>query len=135
VAGVAPEDVLVDRTNKRAQVRAAPLPGADLASYRALEARVAAAEQGWTLILVPPAAPLPNVDFEEGEPSEAGARALATAAWAAQRLNLPVGVAGDDAEAVTEALEAQGVTVRPLASDGDSGARLSWVAPVAEAQE
>lgn len=131
-AGVAPDQVLLDRVNRRAQVRAAPLPGASLASYRALEERVAAAESGWRVALVPPPAPLPAIEYQgEGEeraPTEAGAEALATAAWAAQRLGLPVGAGGDDAEAAAQALRDQGVAVTVGEGEGP-GARLSWLPP------
>ena len=40
-AGVSPNAVTVDRDHKRATVAAAPLPGADLDTYRALESRAA----------------------------------------------------------------------------------------------
>ncbi len=131
VAGVAPDQVTVDRVNRRALVRAAPLPGADLAAYRALEARVAASEEGWAIALVPPPLPLPEVEFEGQEPTEAGAGALATAAWAAQRLRLPVGASGADAEAVAESLRSQGVRVT-VSEGAGPGARLEWQTPNAE---
>jgi uncharacterized hydrophobic protein (TIGR00271 family) len=134
VAGVSPDEVLVDRANSRAQVRAAALPGADLASYRALEARVAASERAWTIALVPPPAPLPKIAFEDGQPDAA---ALATAAWAARRLNLPVGVSGGSeahAEAVIAALREAGVDARR--SEGGGGAvELRWLAPRVAAEE
>lgn len=133
VAGIPQDQVLLDRVNRRALVRAVPLPGADLASYRALEARVAAAEEGWTIALVPPPAPLPEVEFDGEAPTDAGAEALATAAWAARRLGLPVGVSGDDAEAVAETLRAQGVIATVTEGEG-SGARLTWLPPGAQAE-
>jgi uncharacterized hydrophobic protein (TIGR00271 family) len=131
VAGVEPDRVLIDGKAKRALVRAAPLPGADLASYRALESRVAAAEPGWIINLIPPPAPLPEIAFDGDTPSEAGMRALATAVWAARRLGLPVRVSGspERAERIAAALTQGGVeaSVEP---DGEGGAvRLSWAAP------
>ena len=134
VAGVGPDQVIVDLVNRRALVRAAPLPGADLASYRALEARVAAAEQGWRIALVPPPAPLPNVEFEGAAPSEAGDEALATAIWAARRLGLPVDVSGEDAGAIAARLREQGV-VTSVSEGGGPGARLVWRTPSAETGE
>jgi hypothetical protein len=128
VAGVSPDQVIIDRVNRRALVRAVPLPGADLASYRALEARVGAAEQGWTITLVPPAAPLPQVEFEEGEPTAKGAEALAVAAWAAQRLRLPIAASGNDSEAAAASLRRQGARVSVTEAEG-AGARLTWLAP------
>jgi uncharacterized hydrophobic protein (TIGR00271 family) len=131
VAGVEPDRVLIDRTAKRALVRAAPLPGADLAAYRALEARVAEAEAGWNVTLIPPPAPLPRVEFDGEEPSPAGARALATAAWAARRLGLPVRVSGspERAERIAAALSQAGVQASMGGDQEGPGVRLDWAAP------
>lgn len=114
LAGVDRAAVTIDRQARRARVIAAALPGAPLASYRALEAR--AAVEGWDVALVPPAvAPEPA--------------ALDDAAWAAQRLGLAVRVDGtaaaaDDAIAPLEAAGARvvrGATTGPLA--------LAWSVP------
>lgn len=131
VAGVAPDDVLIDRGTKRAHVRAAELPGADLGSYRALEARVTAMEPGWTVTLVPPAAELPTVAFDGEEPTTAGINALQTAVWAAKRLRLGIGVRGRraQAETVRELLGQAGVQAQ-VAAGGSSGAvDLEWLPP------
>lgn len=85
VAGVPPESVLVDRSSRRAFVRAAVLPGAELSAYQALEQRVAASAPGWTVTLEPPPAALPSVKMTDGAPDE---DALGTAIWAAPRLKL-----------------------------------------------
>ena len=139
VAGVAPDQVLIDRVNTRALVRAAPLPGADLASYRALERRVAEAEPRWTIMLIPPAAALPEVALEDGAPSERGREAIATAVWAGQRLNLPLGVSARraaDAERVIADLAARGVTARQVPGAAPAGsAALQWLAPETPGQE
>ncbi|MEO8547274.1 MAG: DUF389 domain-containing protein [Sphingomicrobium sp.] len=96
VAGVPIENVVVDRSSKTAIVRAAPLAGADLAAYRALEERVAAADTGWKVILIPPFLPLPDVS-SDGDTVDQGA--VDTIIWAAKRLGLPVAVvAGSDAD-------------------------------------
>lgn len=129
VAGVPVDEVLVDRANSRAFVRAAALPGGDLASYRALEQRVSAAEPRWRVVMVPPALALPEVEYREGQPTEGGRAALATAAWAAQRLNLEVAVSGSDAEAAAEALAAAGAAARVVDGAGGEGAVLRWLAP------
>jgi len=132
VAGVAPDDVLIDRGARRAHVQALNLPGADLASYRALEARVASTQPGWVVTLVPPAARLPSVEFDGDEPTPGGASALETAAWAAQRLRLGIGISSasaDRAEAVRAALSEAGVEAR-VTVGGDTGAvQLEWLAP------
>jgi uncharacterized hydrophobic protein (TIGR00271 family) len=132
VAGVAADDVLIDRGGKRAHVRAADLPGADMASYRALEARVAATEPGWAITLVPPAAALPRVEFEGEDPTAAGGNALETAAWAAKRLRLPIGVAAAPrgrAEKVRDALVEAGVQARIVPGGRNGAVELQWLMP------
>lgn len=95
LAGVSPEAVLVDRDKRLAQVRASALPGASLATYRALEQRLAAAEPQWTLQLIPPPLALPDIGFEGDAPTSEGAQGLALAIWAARRTGLEVSVAGN----------------------------------------
>jgi hypothetical protein len=130
VAGVAPDAVLIDRDARRALVTAAPLPGAGIAVYRTLEARVAATAADWTVTLTPPAAGLPDIAVSEGKPDP---DALAAAIWGAQRLNLPVGVSGPGAAAVVEALTAAGVRASTVAGSGSgNAARLRWLAPTVE---
>ena len=127
VAGVPVANVLVDGSGKRVVVRAAALPGADLSTYRALEARLAQSQPGWTINLMPPPLPLPDLRMTDGKPD---AEAMATAIWAAQRLGLPIEVAGrgDDARAVADQLSGAGVTVTEEAKAG-SGVVLRWVLP------
>ncbi|QDX27264.1 DUF389 domain-containing protein [Sphingomonas suaedae] len=127
IAGVKPDAVLLDRDNRRAVVNAAPLPGANLAAYRALEARVATGVQGWSVTLVPPATALPDIAVVEDKPD---ADALATAIWAARRIKLPIGVSGADAEVVVDALSDAGVDAR-VTGNGNGAARLRWLAPEA----
>ena len=130
VAGVTADQVLVDRTAKRALVRAAPLPGADLASYRALEQRVAATQPSWSVTLIPPPAALPELSFEGDELDERGREAAAIAVWGARRLQLPLGVSGRGAraEAALTALSEGGAVARAVEGAGD-GVALTWVAP------
>lgn len=133
VAGVPADQVLIDRARNRAMVRAAPLPGADLHSYRSLEARVAAAEPRWGIVLLPPAVALPEVSFEGEAPDPAGGEAIATAIWAAKRLNLPVGVesgSSSNSRAVVAALREAGVDAREAGGGGGGrNVRLRWLAP------
>ncbi len=49
VAGVPAESILIDRQAKLARLVAVSLPSAGLASFRALEQRVAATAPGWRL--------------------------------------------------------------------------------------
>jgi uncharacterized hydrophobic protein (TIGR00271 family) len=132
VAGVVPQDVLIDRSAKRAHVRADTLSGANLASYQALEARVARAEAGWTVTLVPPAAPLAAVEFDGSDPTPAGVQAIQTAAWAAKRLRLPLGIraaSSTRAETVRAALEDAGVQAQILSGGNGGLVRLTWLPP------
>ncbi len=136
VAGVTPQDVLIDRAGKRAFVRAAALPGADLATYFALEERVASVEEGWSIALVPPARELPDVEFGPDGPTPVGQAAIRTAAWAAKRLGFEIGISSANvarAEAILAQLNDAGVRAR-LVSGGKSGTvQLRWIAPGSEA--
>ena len=128
VAGTPLDAVVIDRDGRRALVNAVPLPGAGLATYRALEARVAAAAEGWQVTLIPPAAALPDIEVDEEEKPDAAG--LATAIWGAQRLKLPIGVSGPGADAVVAALNDAGAGAREVSGGGSGGAaRLRWLAP------
>jgi uncharacterized hydrophobic protein (TIGR00271 family) len=125
IAGVSPDAVIVDGGTHRAEVRAAPLPQAGIAVYRALEQRAAAAAQGWQIVLTPPAATLPDIAFDGDKPD---AEALTTAIWAAQRVGLPLGVSGTRADAVIERLQGAGIAATRLPGSGAT-VTLSWQAP------
>lgn len=129
IAGVSAENVLIDRSGKRAFVRAAILPGADVSAYRTLEARVASEAPGWTVTLVPPAAaPLPDVAVQDGKLDQA---ALDTIVWAAQRLRLPVGLSGprDQVDQVLAAFDKAGVSASRAGGGGGNGVKVEWAAP------
>lgn len=126
-AGVEESDVLIDRNRRRALVRAKRLEGASLATYRTLEARIAASEPDWTIELIPPAGTLPAViAFSEGEPTDTGREALALTGWAALRLDRSVQLTGNDEEAelAAEVLRERGVTVE--LSSGSGPLRATW---------
>jgi uncharacterized hydrophobic protein (TIGR00271 family) len=134
VAGVAPDDVIVDRGARRARVRATQLPGADLAAYRALERRASAFEPRWNLLLVPPPVPLPEIRFEGDRPDQEGLAALEIAVWAARRLQLPIGIVTSDAERaelLARALRLMGVDAEVESVEPAPGAavQLRWLAP------
>ncbi|UZK69965.1 DUF389 domain-containing protein [Sphingomonas sp. S1-29] len=131
VAGVPTDRVLVDRDHRRAVVTATPLPGAGLEVYRALEARVAGAAEGWTVELVPPPAVPGGVSFGEDAPDAEGSRAIATAIWAARRLQLPIGVSGAQADVVVAALTEAGVAAEQVGS-GNGAVEMRWLAPRVE---
>ena len=136
VAGVDSKAVLIDRDNQRVVVTAAPLPDAGLAVYRALEQRVANVDRQWDVTLVPPAAPLPEVTFDDEDKPDANA--LSIALWGANRLKVPIGVAGADtkSEIIVKQLIASGVAARAVSGSGgtDGAARLVWLAPETTAQ-
>ncbi len=114
VAGVPENDVVIDRTRRRAMVRAQRLEGATLAAYRALERRIAATEPEWTIELLPPVGELPSaIPFQDDGPTIAGARALSTVEWASKRIDLPIVLVGDPDEATqaAEILAMRGVSV------------------------
>jgi uncharacterized hydrophobic protein (TIGR00271 family) len=126
-AGVEQGEVLIDPARRRALVRAKQLEGASMATYRALEARIAASEAEWVIELIPPSAPLPPaITFADGVPDEAGAQALAVIGWAAQRSGRDVLLSGnpDRAEAAAGVLRANGVTV--LVRPATGALRADW---------
>ena len=130
VAGVTPQDVLVDRDHRRATVSARPLDGASLAAYRELERRISAGEPGWTIRLRPPARPLPEIDFKDGKPTDAGTAALDLIAWASQRVPVPIILSGpaDSVDGAAEALETQSVIVRKRPG-GRGSVTATWGTP------
>ncbi len=135
IAGVAPQDVLIDRQAKRAVVKARKLPGATLETYYTLEKRAEALEEGWTIVIEPPANALPVITMENGEPTAAGARNLELAAWASQRVDAPLGVQGGgrNGARVLELLKAKNVAcaLRPGGA-GANQVRLGWLPPDTE---
>ena len=129
VAGVPESEVTVDSGRKRASVRARELVGASLASYRALEMRIAATEPDWTIEVLPPVGDLPStISFGEEGPDAEGQEALALIEWAAKRTGLPVVLEGREVEATqaAETLSEKGVVVTVEARLGPLSA--SWAA-------
>ncbi|WP_034157000.1 DUF389 domain-containing protein [Sphingomonas sp. ERG5] len=135
-AGIAPETVTVDRDHRRARAIAAPLPGATIATYRALEQRSALQAEGWDIAITPPQAPLPLIGFSgDADTLDAAAReAVLTSAWAARRWNIRAlrvpGLAKEEPEtpglsqrrgqAVAAMLRSQGIEPVPAPADGPS---------------
>lgn len=129
IAGVPVENVLVDRRARRAFVRGASLPGADLSAYRTLEMRVAASASNWSIALVPPPVAPPAIAIEDDEPDQA---ALETVVWGARRLRLPVAVSGssEEAEKVAKRLREQGVSATVTRGPGRRGVvAVRWATP------
>jgi uncharacterized hydrophobic protein (TIGR00271 family) len=97
ITGVAADDVTIDRDHHRIIASATALPDASLGTYRVLEARAAAEDTGWSVTVVPPQSPLPQIAFADNvDTLDAAARtAVATSIWAAKRWNMPaLGVPG-----------------------------------------
>lgn len=123
-AGVADSEVVIDNQRRRALVRARPLAGASLATYRDLERRASAGEDDWKIELIPPMGPLPDIPFDdEGAPDPA---AMDLAAWAADRLGLPVTVRGpqERAELLATGLRQRGASVDVVPGRGT--VRAEW---------
>ncbi|MCX9148395.1 TIGR00341 family protein [Erythrobacter sp. WG] len=124
-AGVTPNEVLIDEGRRRALVRARRLEGAELATYRALEGRITASEPEWRIELVPPPAALVGSATIPGGPE--GEAALATIAWAAQRLERGVVLTGPAAEAEAAAAVLRESDVTAETRPGPAPLRASWV--------
>jgi uncharacterized hydrophobic protein (TIGR00271 family) len=91
VAAGAPVDtVVLDPDHQRAVAAARSLPGADLATYHALEAQAQAEVGDWSVQITPPLQPLPAIRFASGDAElDASAQAaVALCVWAAKRWNV-----------------------------------------------
>ncbi len=96
-AGVAPDDITIDRDHHRVIATAVPLPGASAATYRALEERLSAAVDGWQVAVVPPLGAFPQIQFSGTDDTldDAARGAVLLSAWAAKRWNIvALGVPG-----------------------------------------
>lgn len=123
IAGVRVNDVTLDTSKRRALVIAKPLPGATLATYQALEQRVAENAADWTIMIQPPVMALPDLTIEDGVLATSSNDQLNQISWAAKRLNLPIYLSGgkDDTAAAETALFGQNVSeihISPLAAAG-----------------
>ncbi|MCJ8190846.1 DUF389 domain-containing protein [Sphingomicrobium aestuariivivum] len=129
VAGVDPQDVLVDRDKRRVQARARAIRGADYAAYRGFEERIADRVPGWSVELVPPLLPLRPIAI--GEEGGLDPETLGTAIWAARRLDMGLAATGP-APALETLAELTGDL--PLEREVDEDAAtltLRWQAPSA----
>lgn len=135
-AGVAAEEVTIDRDRRRATANGAPLPDATLGTYRALEQRVAAENEGWAIVIIPPPGAFPTIRFDGEADGLSGAarEAVLTSAWAARRWNLRAlevpGLADPAPEeptlpqrraaAIAALLRSQGIEALAAPAQGDS---------------
>ena len=134
VTGVPADEVTIDRDHHRATAPASPLPGATLSTYRMLEARATKETDGWSVAVIPPQEPLPEIAFADNVDAldSAAQAALATTIWAAKRWNIPsLAVPGLPSEAparpsltqrralaIAGVLRAQGLIPAPAAAAG-----------------
>ncbi|MFV0644167.1 MAG: TIGR00341 family protein [Sphingomonadaceae bacterium] len=135
IAGVPPEQVVIDAERKVALVKANILKGAGMASYRELEQRVTVAAPLWTVLLRPPAVDLPSVAFSGQEPSAEGSDAIDTIAWASKRLDTPVILSGPVAqvENVRGKLSELGIAVSVSGNGRDEDVVIArWAPPNAQ---
>jgi len=135
ITGVPAEDVTIDRDHHRVIASASALPGANLDTYRTLEARAEAQAEGWTVSVIPPQSAMPAIGFADNSDvlDPTAAAAVATSIWVAKRWNmtalgvpgLPVGdvperpnLSQRRALAIASALRAAGIRPQPLPSAG-----------------
>jgi len=130
VAGVTEDELTIDRQRRRAIVRARPLEGASLPTYRELEARIAATEPDWAIEVTPPRLALPQVTFADGAPDEVGTAALELIIWASRRLDMTVEIEGrvEEVEQAQAFLTARGVAVNALDAGRVGALEARWAA-------
>ncbi|OYY90319.1 MAG: TIGR00341 family protein [Sphingomonas sp. 28-66-16] len=89
-AGIARDDVTIDRDHHRATATAARLPGATGATYRALEQRIDAAADDWSITLIPPSGGFPTIRFADNSDTldATAQQAVALSIWQAKRWNV-----------------------------------------------
>lgn len=145
VGGVTEEDVTIDRTRRRAMVRAERLEGADLAAYKVLEERIARTEPEWTIELLPPISDLPKaITFQDvrveapGDdtrtevtraPTQQGQLAIDVLEWAASRFDVSMTLVGpiEDARRAQAILAERGVAIEVV--PGAAPLRAEWGGP------
>ena len=132
VAGVPTSQVTVDRERLRATVNARPLEGATLMAYADLEKRIRDTEPDWTIRLIPPARPLPAVEFDGEMVSAQGQQALDLIRWAQPRINLPLVLTGPEQslDAIGTVLEERGIEyTRQRRGRGFGTVQVGWRQP------
>ncbi|MEP3225726.1 MAG: DUF389 domain-containing protein [Parasphingorhabdus sp.] len=139
VAGVSPDDVIIDTTQRRAVVSAKPLQGATLNTYYALEQRIAKQAEDWTIEIKPPVVTLPALAVTDGEITKQSAVQLPVIGWAAARIQLPLGAYGSPENieiAKKILLDSHATTITAAGLGEDRGiVRLRWLSPANAEQE
>ncbi|MFT5331220.1 MAG: putative hydrophobic protein (TIGR00271 family) [Parasphingorhabdus sp.] len=133
IAGVSPDDVVIDTAKRRAVVTAKPLPGASLDTYHALEQRISALASQWTVQVAPPVMALPDIRLTQGALDAQALHQLDLIIWASQRSPLSLAMNGSDADrlVVAKLLAAKNMTVirkTDIAERPDT-VRFRWLSP------
>lgn len=133
VAGISTDDVFVDQAKKRIVARAKPLPGASLASYYALEQRMADRDPQWRFIIEPPAMALPQVRLDDNGAIAENDPDYALALWAIKRVDAPIAVECSQqySDAILAKLKESGTQAvyRGQNNAADNIIRFRWLAP------
>ena len=81
----------IDRDHRRATAAAVPLPGATSRPIARLKRAPRRETDGWSVAIVPPQGPLPEIAFADNVDTldDAARAAVLTSAWAARRWNMP----------------------------------------------
>jgi len=128
IAGSDQSTVQADVDKRILNAPAAPLPGLELAGYRALESRANRQIDGWTAQLVPPAdIDPPEIGVTHGVVDGA---ALDIAAWGSARLGRGIVVQGGGStqrDAVVDGIIARGGQAEGGSTNGRL--RLQWAEP------
>jgi uncharacterized hydrophobic protein (TIGR00271 family) len=141
VAGVSPEEVLLDQTARRARVS---VPGTlPLPAWAELETRIDDRLPGWDVQFVPPLQSLPPIAFEDGSDAlssraaaEVDRAGWALARWGVRRVEVTGRAASNepDAAALAEA-RAEAVAARLSLSGVEAEARADLPGPIQRGRE
>ena len=139
IAGVGPEDVVVDSAKRRAIVMAKPLPGASLQTYRALEQRMVSQMPDWAINIQPPPTSLPELVVAEGELTSASKTKMELISWAALRSPMTMSMSGAqaDLDLVATEMAKQNLFFSNNKVDEESRGRVRfvWMMPESGEQE
>ena len=139
IAGVGPEDVVVDSAKRRAIVMAKPLPGASLQTYQALEQRMVSQMPDWAINIQPPPTSLPELVVAEGELTSASKTKMELISWAALRSPMTMSMSGSqaDLDVVATEMAKQNLFFSNNKVDEESRGRVRfvWMMPESGEQE
>lgn len=133
VAGVDPDDVVIDSNRRRAIVMAKSLPGASLQTYYTLEQRMSAQMNDWAINIQPPPTALPELVVTEGALTTASKQRMEWIGWAAQRSPMVMTMSGseEDMDIVARELVRRNLFFARDPAEGNSSGRVlvKWLLP------